>query len=99
MSTTTPTTIISRAANFVTVSSVALADGSNGSYTAGADGRFFYNEDFTGFNFRAGTAPLNQVFQKLADTPELGPAEAIYVGSTAIDRWLPGFLLPGSRRA
>ena len=58
---------------------------------AGIDGRFFYDEDFTGFNFRAGTAPLNQVFQKLADAPASGPAEAIYVGSTAIDRWLPGF--------
>ena len=57
----------------------------------GIDGRFFYNEDFTGFNFRAGVAPLNQVFQKLAETPDGPHAEAIYVGSTAIDRWLPGF--------
>jgi hypothetical protein len=51
------------------------------------DGRFFYDESYTGFNFRAGTAPLNQVFQKLAE-PE---GAAIYVGSTPVDPWLPGF--------
>lgn len=54
----------------------------------GIDGRFFYNDDFSGFNFRSGTAPLNQVFQKL---DEAADGESIYVGSTAIDRWLPGF--------
>jgi hypothetical protein len=53
----------------------------------GIDGRFFYDENFTGFNFRAGTAPLNQVFQKLADAE----GAAIYVGSTPVDQWLPGF--------
>ena len=57
----------------------------------GIDGRFFYNEDFTGFNFRAGTAPLNQVFQKLSESAGSGPPSAIYVGSTPVDQWLPGF--------
>ncbi len=57
----------------------------------GIDGRFFYNEDFTGFNFRAGTAPLNQVFQKLAESEGSEPPSAIYVGSTPVDQWLPGF--------
>jgi len=55
------------------------------------DGRFFYNDDFTGFNFRSGQAPLNQVFQKLDETAKAGDRQSIYVGSTAVDRWLPGF--------
>lgn len=54
-------------------------------------GRFFYNDDFTGFNFRSGKAPLNQVFQKLDETEKSGEPQSIYVGSTAVDRWLPGF--------
>ena len=54
-------------------------------------GRFFYNEDFTGFNFRSGSAPLNQVFQKLDEAEKSGEPQSIYVGSTAVDRWLPGF--------
>ena len=57
----------------------------------GIDGRFFYNEDFTGFNFRSGTAHLGQVFQKLAEQQEREAGQAIYVGSTAVDQWLPGF--------
>lgn len=55
------------------------------------DGRFFYNEDCTGFNFRAGTAPLQLVLQKLGEQPDDGPVETIYVGATSVDKWLPGF--------
>ena len=55
------------------------------------DGRFFYNEDCTGFNFRAGTAPLQLVLHKLGEQPDDGPVETIYVGATAVDKWLPGF--------
>ena len=58
---------------------------------AGIEGRFFYNEDFTGFNFKSGTAHLGQVLQKLAEQESGGPGSAIYVGSTPVDRWLPGF--------
>ncbi|MGI9202268.1 MAG: cupin-like domain-containing protein [Woeseiaceae bacterium] len=54
------------------------------------DGRFFYNDKFTGFNFRAGTAHLGQVFQKL-DENSGDEGMSIYVGSTNVDRWLPGF--------
>ena len=57
----------------------------------GIDGRFFYNDDFTGFNFRRGTAPLGQVFDKLSEQPDDRTAQSIYVGSTAVDHWLPGF--------
>jgi len=55
------------------------------------DGRFFYNEDFTGFNFKSGTAPLGQVLQKLDEQQNLESAQSIYVGSTSVDQWLPGF--------
>ena len=54
------------------------------------DGRFFYNDDFTGFNFRAGTAHFGQVMQKLSENPG-SEGQAIYLGSTNVDRWLPGF--------
>lgn len=57
----------------------------------GIDGRFSYNEDFTGFNFKSGTAHLGQVFQKLAEQKDLESPQSIYVGSTEVDRWLPGF--------
>jgi ribosomal protein L16 Arg81 hydroxylase len=55
------------------------------------DGRFFYNDEFSGFNFRSGTAHLGQVFQKLAEQQGDEATQSIYVGSTAVDRWLPGF--------
>lgn len=55
------------------------------------DGRFGYNDDFTGFNFKSGTAHLGQVFQKLAEQAGQESPQSIYVGSTAVDRWLPGF--------
>jgi hypothetical protein len=58
---------------------------------AGIDGRFFYNEDFTGFNFRSGKAHLGQVLNKLAEEERGGPGTTIYVGSTPVDQWLPGF--------
>jgi Cupin-like domain len=57
----------------------------------GIDGRFFYTDDFKGFNFRSGTAHLGQVLQKLAEQEGSAAAAAIYVGSTPVDRWLPGF--------
>ena len=59
---------------------------------AAFEGRFFYNDDFTGFNFRSGTAHLGQVMQKLSEEERgAGTGLTIYVGSTNVDRWLPGF--------
>ena len=55
------------------------------------DGRFFYNEDFTGFNFVAGKASLPQVFSKLAETGREERLTTLYIGSTPIDQWMPGF--------
>jgi hypothetical protein len=53
-------------------------------------GRFFYDDEFTGLNFKAGTAHFGQVMQKLGENPG-DEGQAIYLGSTNVDKWLPGF--------
>ena len=58
---------------------------------ASIDGRFFYNPEFTGFNFRAGKATLPQIFEKLTEPERDERMATIYVGSTPVDKWLPGF--------
>ena len=58
---------------------------------ASIDGRFFYNPEFTGFNFRAGKATLPQIFEKLTQPERDERMATIYVGSTPVDEWLPGF--------
>lgn len=54
-------------------------------------GRFGYNADFTDFNFISGYGKLATVLQKLSEEPADDKGKAIYVGSTAVDEWLPGF--------
>ena len=58
---------------------------------SGIDGRFFYDEHFTGFNFKGGSAPLAQIFDRLKEQESDDDSLAIYVGSTPVDTWLPGF--------
>ena len=58
---------------------------------AAMGGRFFYNEDCTGFNFQRGSATLPQILQKLAQPEREEHLSSIYVGSTPVDAWLPGF--------
>src|ERR1700754_4124881 len=56
-----------------------------------SQGRFFYNDAFTGMNFGREMAPLDAVLDallKMADDPK---APAVYVGSTAIAECLPAF--------
>ena len=55
------------------------------------DGRFFYAEDFQGFNFKSGLATLPQVMHKLAQKDRPDKEATIYVGSTPVDDHLPGF--------
>lgn len=55
------------------------------------DGRFFYNDDFSDFNFRRGQATLPQVLHKLASSRGDRNAPTVYVGSTMIDEWFPRF--------
>ena len=56
------------------------------------NGRFFYNDALDGFNFIQLDTTLDKVVDKLLMLPESGQDHpSIYVGSTNIDGWLPGF--------
>ena len=55
------------------------------------DGRIFYNSDFSGFNFISGKATLPQLFSKLAEPGREDRLTTRYVGSTPVDKWMPGF--------
>jgi hypothetical protein len=55
------------------------------------EGRFFYDEALTGFNFHRETAAFGTVIETLlSHAPDPRPP-AIYVGSTTVDTCLPGF--------
>jgi hypothetical protein len=54
-------------------------------------GRFFYNEDFTGFNFKRAKGPLDVVLSDLARAAQHPNPPALYVGSTSVNELLPGF--------
>lgn len=53
-------------------------------------GRFFYNADMSGFNFRLAKAPLDKVLDELERISGDTGAGSVYVGSTDIDKCLPG---------
>ena len=55
------------------------------------EGRFFYNEDLSGFNFRPVKIRLDDVLAEIADYIDNPRPPAIYVGSTTVDAALPGF--------
>lgn len=55
------------------------------------DGRVFYNEDLTGFNFEASRLPMAEIISELTQSGGQSDAPMLYVGSTMIDKWLPGF--------
>jgi len=55
------------------------------------DGRFFYNDDLSGFNFFPANVRLDGVLAELEDHRNDEQPPAIYVGSTTIDNCLPGF--------
>lgn len=54
-------------------------------------GRVFYNEEMTGFNFLSSTANLNQVLDKLLAHIEDPSPPTMYIGSTEINKWFPGY--------
>jgi hypothetical protein len=57
----------------------------------GIGGRFFYNDDLSGFNYRMYRTRLDGVLADLVrHSAETNPP-SLYVGSTAIDSVLPGF--------
>ncbi len=55
------------------------------------EGRFFYSDDFTGFNFHREKASLGATLDALLGYAQRPDPPAVYIGSTTIDTWLPGF--------
>ncbi len=54
-------------------------------------GRFFYNDDLSGFNFFPVNTNLGAVLGEIEDHRHDEKPPAIYVGSTTVDTCLPGF--------
>ena len=54
-------------------------------------GRFFYNEDITGFNFKLVRIKLDTVLDEVARQSSIANPPSIYVGSTTVETCLPGF--------
>jgi hypothetical protein len=55
------------------------------------DGRVFYNDDLSGLNFRQEHIPLRTVLDTLLKYAAHEAPPMIYVASTTLDTWLPGF--------
>jgi hypothetical protein len=64
-----------------------------GAFLAGPDieGRFFYNEDLTGFNYRPVKIKLDTVLDEILRFENDPAPPSLYVGSTTIDTALPDF--------
>lgn len=56
-----------------------------------AAGRIFYNENMTGFNFEYQRMKLGEAVQQIRSHLDLASPPSLYVGSTNVDHWLPGF--------
>ena len=57
----------------------------------GVQGRVFYNEDLSGFNFRREQVPLAVALDTLRKYLVAPAPPSIYVASTTLDTFLPGF--------
>jgi cupin-like protein len=55
------------------------------------EGRFFYNDDLSGLNFKPALIKLDTVLEELLRHLETRRPPALYVGSTTIDSALPDF--------
>jgi hypothetical protein len=55
------------------------------------EGRIFYNEDLSGFNYVSSRVKLDVVLDALREHARDERPPAIYVGSSSIDNYLPGF--------
>ena len=53
-------------------------------------GRFFYDEDLTGMNFRAERVRLDAFLDRIAEGLDDPAGPSLYIGSTDIDTYLPG---------
>ncbi|MCC2618032.1 cupin-like domain-containing protein [Aestuariibacter halophilus] len=57
---------------------------------ASMQGRYFYNDDMSGFNFNSVSLPFTDVLERLGRAPEEDEPAHFYVGSTTLDSCLPG---------
>jgi hypothetical protein len=55
------------------------------------EGRFFYNEDLSGLNFKPALIKLDTVLDEIVRHVDAAAPPALYVGSTSIDTALPDF--------
>ncbi len=58
---------------------------------ASAEGRVFYSEDLSGFNFRPVRCRLDAILDKIEELLAAEHPPTVYVGSTTVDNCLPGF--------
>lgn len=56
------------------------------------NGRIYFNDDLTGFNYSGGAVDLNRVLDDLIKLQDATPSPTMYVGSTDVRRWFPNFL-------
>jgi hypothetical protein len=56
-----------------------------------AGGRIFYNEDMTAFNFEYRRMALKDAVRQVRSHVDLPSPPSLYIGSTNVDHWLPGF--------
>jgi hypothetical protein len=54
-------------------------------------GRVFYNDDFSGFNYQSLKVGLDKLLEKIGEHKEDKSPPAMYMASTMVDQWLPGF--------
>jgi hypothetical protein len=57
----------------------------------GHQGRVFYNQDLSGFNFQTVRSQLDQVLNDIRAQSHAENPASVYVGSTPVDKVLPGF--------
>lgn len=57
----------------------------------GIHGRFHYNPDLTGFNFEGARVGMTDLLERLRSGLDDADPESLYIGSTDLDRYLPGF--------
>jgi hypothetical protein len=54
-------------------------------------GRFHYNSELTGFNFEGARVGMTDFLERLRAQFDAPAPESFYIGSTDLDRYLPGF--------
>jgi hypothetical protein len=55
------------------------------------EGRFFYNEDLTGFNFDRTSATVEAMLTRFESLAEGDGEPSLYIGSTSVEACFPGF--------